>query len=225
MDTTTDNRFGDFDPKFALQLLLEITQEKSLDKLLRRLVDLIFEAPVVARVYLWFIEKGDICATCARRPECPDQTRCLHLDAGGRRLVSPGGDAGVEYFQGSRRIERIPLGVGVTGKIASIGRQIVLNDLDKDPGELVSLEWLKAEKIRGFHGVPIILKNQVVGIITTFNRFNIPDEVKVWADVYANHIGGVIANARAFEEIQRLKAQLEMQNAYLQEELVEAKGF
>jgi DNA-binding NtrC family response regulator len=30
---------------------------------------------------------------------------------------------------------------------------------------------------------------------------------------------------RAFEEIQRLKAQLEMQNAYLQEEVVEAKAF
>jgi len=30
---------------------------------------------------------------------------------------------------------------------------------------------------------------------------------------------------RAFEEIQRLKAQLEMQNVYLQEEVVEAKAF
>ncbi|MFZ2642139.1 MAG: sigma 54-interacting transcriptional regulator, partial [Verrucomicrobiia bacterium] len=34
-----------------------------------------------------------------------------------------------------------------------------------------------------------------------------------------------IANARAFEEIQRLKAQLELQNTYLQEEVVEAKAF
>jgi transcriptional regulator with GAF, ATPase, and Fis domain len=43
--------------------------------------------------------------------------------------------------------------------------------------------------------------------------------------VFADHIGAAIANARAFEEIQRLKAQLELQNNYLQEEVVEAKAF
>ena len=145
--------------------------------------------------------------------------------AGGRRLVSPGGDAGVEHLTRTDHLARVPLGVGVTGKIMLIGRQIVLNDLDKDPGELVSLEWLKAEKIRGFHGAPIIYEDEVVGIITVFTRFNVPDEAKVWGDIFANHIGGVIANARAFGEIQRLKAQLEMQNAYLQEEVVEAKAF
>ena len=43
--------------------------------------------------------------------------------------------------------------------------------------------------------------------------------------IFADHIGAAIANARAFEEIQRLKAQLEQQNTYLQEEVVEAKAF
>ena len=38
-------------------------------------------------------------------------------------------------------------------------------------------------------------------------------------------MAGAIAHARAFEEIQRLKLQLEQQNAYLQEEVVEAKAF
>jgi transcriptional regulator with GAF, ATPase, and Fis domain len=47
----------------------------------------------------------------------------------------------------------------------------------------------------------------------------------VWGRVFADHIAGAIANARAFEEIQRLKSQLEQQNAYLQEEVVEAKAF
>ena len=41
----------------------------------------------------------------------------------------------------------------------------------------------------------------------------------------ANHVGAAIANARAFEEIERLKAQLEMENAYLQEEVMEARAF
>src|SRR5208337_1063711 len=46
-----------------------------------------------------------------------------------------------------------------------------------------------------------------------------------WGQVVADHVGAAIANARAFEEIQRLKAQLEQQNTYLQEEVVEAKAF
>lgn len=41
----------------------------------------------------------------------------------------------------------------------------------------------------------------------------------------ANYVGSAIANARAFEQIQRLKTQLEQQNAYLQEEVVEARAF
>jgi transcriptional regulator with GAF, ATPase, and Fis domain len=131
----------------------------------------------------------------------------------------------VEYLTRTDHLARVPLGVGVTGKIVLIRQQIILNDLDKDPGELVSLEWLKAEKIRGFHGGPIFYKDEVVGIISVFTRSNVPDESKVWGHIYANHIGGAIANARAFEEIQRLKAQLEMQNAYLREEVVEAKAF
>ncbi len=224
METATDSRrFDDekFEPSVALQLLLEVTQEQSLDKLLHKLVARIFERTYIARVYVWLIEKGDICATCAWRPECPDQTRCLHMAAGGRRLVG----AEVEYLTWTDYLARVPLGIGVTAKIVLIGQPIVLNDLDKDPGELASLKWLKAEQIRGFHGGPITYKGEVVGIISVFTRFNVPDETKVWGHIFANHIGGVIANARAFEEIQRLKAQLEMQNAYLQEEVVEAKAF
>ncbi|MCL4199443.1 MAG: sigma 54-interacting transcriptional regulator [Phycisphaerales bacterium] len=49
--------------------------------------------------------------------------------------------------------------------------------------------------------------------------------MRLWGRVFADHIAAAIANARAFDEIQRLKAQLEQQNAYLREEIVEAKAF
>jgi transcriptional regulator with GAF, ATPase, and Fis domain len=52
-----------------------------------------------------------------------------------------------------------------------------------------------------------------------------PDESRLWSRIFADHLGAAIANARAFEEIQRLKAQLELENTYLQEEVVEAKAF
>jgi len=123
------------------------------------------------------------------------------------------------------RFARIPIGVGTGGKIVATGKQVVLRDLDKDPGELTYISWLRPEKIRGYNGVPIIYKGEVLGLIAVFSRANVPTGAEVWGRVFADHIAGAIANARAFQEIQRLKSQLEQQNAYLQEEVVEAKAF
>ena len=214
-----------FDSEFASALLLEIAQEQSLDLLLKKLVERLLDRPHVARVRIWLINKGDICPTCVRRPDCPDQTRCLHAVAGGSHLISDTVDE-LEYIRLKDRFARIPLSTElVGGKIALTGRQVVLRDLDQNPGELRYLDWLKPEKIRGYNGVPIIFKGEVLGIIAVFSRANVPAGAEIWGRVFADHVAGAIANARAFEEIQRLKNQLEQQNAYLQEEVVEAKAF
>jgi transcriptional regulator with GAF, ATPase, and Fis domain len=215
-----------FDPNFASALLLEIAQEQSLDQLLKKLVARVLQRPGVARVRIWLIDKGDICSTCVRRSDCPDQTRCLHAVAGGSNLIAPAANE-EDYLRMTDRFSRIPLNIapGPVGRIGVTGRQIVLRNLDQDPGELAHVEWLKSEQIRGFNGVPIIFKGEVLGVIAVFTRINVPEGAEVWSRVFANHVAGAIANARAFEEIQRLKAQLEQQNVYLQEEVVEAKAF
>jgi transcriptional regulator with GAF, ATPase, and Fis domain len=213
-----------FDSEFASKLLLEIAQEQSLEELLKKLVRRILDRPNVARVRIWLIDKGDICSTCVRRPDCPDQTRCLHAVASGGNLIRNKAEE-EEYVRMTDRFARIPIGVGAAGKIVATGKQVVLRDLDKDPGELAYIPWIKPEKIRGYNGVPIIYKGEVLGLIAVFSRANVPAGAEVWGRVFADHVAGAIANARAFEEIQRLKAQLEQQNAYLQEEVVEAKAF
>lgn len=144
---------------------------------------------------------------------------------GARRVKAAGAGGGVEHLHLARRPERIPLGAGVTGQVAVIGQQVVLNDLDRDPGPLASLDWLKAEEVRGFQGVPMIYKGEVLGVITLFVRTNVPEAAKAWVHIFGHHIGGVLSNARAFDEISRLKGQLELENEYLQEEVVEARAF
>jgi transcriptional regulator with GAF, ATPase, and Fis domain len=214
-----------YDPSFASDLLLEIGQEHSIERLMRKFMDRWLERPLIARVRFFLVEKGDLCPTCARRAECQDQTRCLHAFAGRCRGEGPLGEPETEVFDPSHHYYRVPLGVGVLGKIAATGEQIVLSDLDVDPGELAGAEWLKREKIRGFTGVPTIYKGQVLGVFTVFCRVNVSEEASYWGRIFANHVAGVIVNARAFEEIQRLKAELEQQNAYLKEEVIEAKAF
>ncbi len=215
----TDDRV---DPQFASSLLLEITREQSLDQLLKKLVARLLERVPIARVRIWLIERGDVCATCPRRLECPSQIRCLHAVASGSRAIASELNDDVRQID---RWSRIPLGVGVVGRIGATGQPMVLGDLDRDPGELATIPWLAPEQIRGFNGVPIVYQNEVLGVIGVFSRANVPDEAQVWGRIFADHVAGTIATTRAIDEIKRLKAQLEQQNAYLQEEVVEAKAF
>jgi len=210
-----------FDPNYAAQILLDIAQEQSVEQLLKKLVSRAVERPDLTCAQVWLIKPGDLCATCARRTECSDQTRCLHLAAGkGLGPTTQGGEAPYGDLRA-----RNPLGVGFLGKVATAGEQQFLKDLDEHSAETVGFDWLEPDGIRALSATPIIFKDEVLGVIVGFTRSRLREEARPWGRIFADHIGAAIANARAFEEIQRLKAQLELHNAYLQEEVVEAKAF
>jgi hypothetical protein len=109
-----ENTEDRFDSEFASKLLLEIAQEQLLEGLLKKLVRRILDRPNVARVRIWLIEKGDICATCLRRPDCPDQTRCLHAVAGGGNMINSKGEE-EEYVRMTDPFARIPGAVRAAG--------------------------------------------------------------------------------------------------------------
>jgi transcriptional regulator with GAF, ATPase, and Fis domain len=215
---------GRFDPNPALQLLLEMAQEHSLESLLQTVVTRAVERPDLGCVQIWLIEKGDLCSTCPRRSQCPNQSRCLHLVAG-KGVPWSGSAESAPYFGDLKG--RIPLGMGLLGNAARTAKQMVLNDLDPDANrsDIMGLEWVLPERMRNFGATPIIFKGEVLGVIAGFTREEPKDEWRPWGRVLADFIGAAIANARAFQEIQRLKAQVELQNTYLQEEVVEAKAF
>jgi len=222
MDVTSDSRFDQNLAGFATKWLLDIARDQSLKSVTEKLLNVGLARPPIARVEIWLIEKGDICSRCPQRAECPDQTRCLHLVACKSKPLSAIGNGGSGSYNSD---VRIPLGVGVIGRMATTGQPVVLQDLEDEPNELSGLGWSRREQIRGFAGTPISFQGEVLGVIASFSRENIPEESQVWRQIFSDHMGGVIANARAFEEIRHLKAQLEMHNAYLQEEVVEAKAF
>ena len=119
MEPTSEKRF---DANFVAQILLELAHEQSLAKLLRKLVERVMERPHIACVQAWLIEKGDLCATCPRRPECPDQSRCLHLaEVKAKSIVGPG--------KGFGRLDpetaREPLGVPPIGSVVVSGQSAI----------------------------------------------------------------------------------------------------
>lgn len=207
-------------PQFerAPLMLLELTQERSLEALWRTTRRLIAEFPNIVLFRIWLIEKGDICPQCPMRATCPDQTRCLHA------VVNGGTSAEGSNIQ--NWLSRVPLGVGTIGKIAATGDPLLIRDLTAETLDILpSKDYLGDEVILGFDAYPIIFQDEVLGVVATLARTIVPDEGPVWQRLLAAHIASAIANARAFEEIQNLKAQLELENAYLQEEVVTAKAF
>jgi len=109
--------------------------------------------------------------------------------------------------------------------VAATGEDRLVEDMDGEAADIVGVDLLRRHGVCGCGAVPIVYKNELLGAIIGFVRGDMPGHSRSWGRVFANQIGAAIANARAFEEIQRLKAQVELQNSYLQEEVVEAKAF
>lgn len=223
MDAASDKRYDTrFDFDFASSLLLEIAQERSVERLMQKSIGAAMSHPEFARVEFWLIEKGDLCSRCAQRPQCPDQTRCLHLIAAGENPV-PGGAGESSSFYNSQ--ERIPLGVGFVGRIAKTGQMIVLENVQDARNEFFSMDLARLGEIRHCAGAAISFRGEILGVFVIFSHVNVTRDRRAWHKIFSDHIGTAIANARAFEEIQNLKTELEQQNALLKEEVIEAKAF
>ncbi len=218
MESKSDSRF---DPNTALQLLLDIAHEHSLEQLLHKIVSHAVQRPYISCVQVWLVEPGDRCAHCPRRPDCPDQTRCLHLVAGKSVPLSAATSPSPELHD---LTARNPLGVGLLGEVAMQRTQVLVRDVTQYPGNL-GFDWLKSEQICACGATAITYQGEPLGVIAAFSRERLPEEGRPWGQVFADHIGAAIANARAFDEIRRLKAQLERQNEYLREEVIEARAF
>ena len=225
VETTSDSRYDSrFDSDFATSLLLEIGQERSLDGLMEKSLSAAMTQPEFARVEIWLMEKGDICSRCPQKRAVPiKHAACIWLPPV-KTLCLAGGAREPSLFYHTE--ERIPLGVGFIGRIATTGQLAELrNTWTPLAVNCPSSGSLPMDGIRQCAGTAISFRGEILGVLAIFSRVNATKDRLAWQQIFSDHFGAAIANARAFEEIQRLKAQLEMQNAYLQEEVVEAKAF
>jgi transcriptional regulator with GAF, ATPase, and Fis domain len=177
----------------------------------------------VALARIWLVQKSEDCTGCPMAAECPDRSACLHLVASnGRSLADPG----VEWTGLNGAFRRFPLGVRKVGQIASTGDPLELPDLSPAPPDWRPREdWMRAEGIAGFGGQPLAHRGQVLGVLAVFARGAIGPECMDWLRTIADHTAAAIATARAFAQIEELRARLEMENEYLREEVAQAGAF
>jgi transcriptional regulator with GAF, ATPase, and Fis domain len=209
------------EPEPLQAIATAIVQERSLEVVLNTIVRELGECKTVALARIWLIEPGDICAVCPMRDECTDQSKCLHLVASGGRSR----DESQEWAKTGGRFQRFPLGVRKVGQIAATGDALLLGDLSLDDRWIVDKTWVEREGVVSFAGQPLIYRGEALGVMAVFSRLKMGEEEFRWLRVFADQAAIAIANARAFEEFNRLREQLEMENAYLREEVNQELAF
>lgn len=196
-----------------------IVRNSPVEETLQAIAAQMFEHEDVALARIWLIDTGDICDSCVMRPSCPDQERCLHLTASAGRDL----EGNNVWTNISGRFQRFPIGVRKVGRVAASGEPILLDDLSvKESSWIVDQDWVVREKIEGFAAHPLRFKNDILGVVAVFSRKSISQESFEWLRVFAEQASIAIANARAFEEIDKLRSQLKEENEYLREEISEA---
>jgi len=204
------------------KLLLELAQHHSVEVVLKIAVDTLAGASGVALVRVWLIEPGDACAQCKDSHQCPDKGRCLHLMASAGKSLA--GDQTWRDITDSS-FGRFPIGIRKVGEIAKSGKPIEILEIDPNAKWVADPAWIKREKIVGFAGQPLICRDEVLGVLSVFTRQPLEQGVLEMLRMVADHLAYAIANARAFEMVDRLKQQMELENAYLREEINEAQSF
>jgi len=214
---------ADYRPEFASLTgkLVELAQVRQVQDLMQRVVDLLANRPHIALARIWLLERGDLCSACQLQTRCESHEKCLHL------VASAGLGSAMEAADWSRidgEYRRIPLGVGKVGQVASHGEAIVVQDYASDPSWATRYSWAEHLGIRGLNAQPIKFKDQILGVISVFTYIPTPREGPAWMRIFADQIAGALVNARAFEEIERLRARVELENVYLREEVREVRA-
>jgi transcriptional regulator with GAF, ATPase, and Fis domain len=195
-----------------------IVRKSPMSETLQAITSQMMKDEEVALARIWLLDKGDICETCVLRKECPNQDSCLHLTASKGRNIK--GKSVWSDLDGN--FSRIPIGIRKVGYVGKSGESVYLSDLLTTKSSWIANEdWIKAEKIEGFAAHPLKFQDDILGVIAVFSRKNISQESFEWLRVYAEQASIAIANARAFEEIEKLRQKLEDENDYLKEEIEE----
>jgi transcriptional regulator with GAF, ATPase, and Fis domain len=185
----------------ALQsLALSVAAARSPDSVLREMVQGLGMTEGVALARVWLLK------------EDAGESPYLELKASIGASLS---DPSVRWNRTDGAHHKIPLDWGKVGRIASTNEPMLLQ---RGPGNwIVEPAWAEAERILSFAGQPLAFRGQVLGVVAFFSRKRLEKRDLNWLRVFADHAAVAIANARAFEEIARLKENAERERDYLRE--------
>ena len=192
--------------------ILSLANERTLGGVLGTIVESLSQQDNVALARIWLLDQGTPCDD-----DAGDGSELELAASDGSSL-----DTSIDPWRSLEgRFRRFKVGERKIGEIAETGEPIFLTNLDDDNTWLKDPDWARREKILSFAGQPLLFRGEILGTLAIFSREILDlDALKVLRQ-FADHAAASIANARAFEEIDCLRKQLEMENEYLREEVME----
>jgi len=201
-------------------IILAITEHRSLSAVLATIVDTVAKQPDVALARLWLRQSDRECPHCS--PGGAEAPETLHLRASAGTSKLPGAD----WSRTNGSFHQIPLGRSdlKISHIATSGESVRIQHLSADSW-LRHPDWAAAEELAGFAGHPLVFRGEVLGVLAVFRRAEPDDSCWEWLRVLADAAAVAIANARAFEQVERLRRDLELERDYLRQEVKDSGQF
>jgi GAF domain-containing protein len=185
---------------------IAISQERSLSVVLKRIVDGLAGSGGIALARVWFLGPPETCECCRRR-HFEYGNPWLHLAASAGRPVKSREDwsrLDGEFHHGGIKV----------AKLQASAKPVLIKHVEADHHWIEKLDWARRERIRSFAGHPLIFRGEQLGMIAVFSR-TVLDETKFeWFRLFAIAAAVAIANARAFDEIDKLRQRLESEKGY-----------
>src|SRR5579872_1687188 len=201
-------------------IILAIAEQRSLDAVLKTIIEGIARQPDVALARLWLLDPDASC------PECQSEANNGHVSLHLRASGGTPHEAGVDWTRTNGRFHRIdtdkPLKISY---IAATGEPIRIPNLAEDRAWVREPHWAEREGLVGFAGRPLIFRGEVLGVLAVFRRTPPNDGCWAWLQTLADHAAVAIAHARAYEKIDALRRELELERDYLREEISESAAF
>ena len=199
---------------------LRVAAAHSTETVLSSMVEGLASEEEVSLARIWLIADGDRCSGCSLSGECLERDRCLHLVASAGRSIR---DQSVDWYSLDGCFSRYPIGVKKVGLVAERGEALLLEIDRSDEDWSACPDWMQAEQVQAFAGQPLVFRGETLGVLAVFCRTKMPIESFEWLRVFADQAAVAIANARAFETVERLRTELELERDYLREEVREAR--
>ncbi|MEK6804977.1 MAG: sigma 54-interacting transcriptional regulator [Nitrospirota bacterium] len=202
------------------QLMVATAQQRGLQEVLRTITHGIAQCPNTVLTRIWLVEPDALCDLCRSREDASENERSLHLVASAGIPRDPQADYG--RLDGS--FHRFPMGERKIGRVAATGEPLWLAELQGNEEWMAHPAWFTREGVRTFAAQPLIFRDEILGVLGLFDRGLLNEEAFEWLRIFADYAAVSIANARAYEKIEMLRARLEEENLYLREEVTAALG-
>lgn len=202
------------------QVMVATARQRGLCDVLRTITHGIAQCPNTVLIRIWLAEPDILCDLCRSREDASESQRSLHLVASAGIPRDPQADYG--RLDGS--FHRFPIGDRKIGRVAATGEPLWLAGLQGNEEWMAHPAWFTREGVRTFAAQPLIFQDEILGVLGLFDRGLLNEEAFEWLRIFADYAAVSIANAKAYEEIDVLRARLEEENLYLREEVTAALG-